>query len=91
VTIKHFIAKPVEVTGIVWTGGNYEEIRAFCNGLAHWEATTTGRRLVIETREGTSPASIGDTIVCGVKGEFYPVKPDVMAAKYDEVQSEADR
>lgn len=30
-------------------------------------------------------ASIGDYIIKGVKGEFYPCKPDIFLATYEEV------
>lgn len=31
-------------------------------------------------------ASIGDYIIKGVKGEFYPCKPDIFLATYEEVE-----
>lgn len=73
-----FVAKPVQVEAIEWTGNNIHEIRDFTNNLGHM----SGDFLVIETTEGTSRASIGDWIVRGTQGEFYPVKPRVMEAKY---------
>lgn len=33
-------------------------------------------------------ASIGDYIIKGVDGEFYPCKPDIFEKTYEEVQSE---
>lgn len=39
--------------------------------------------LAIDTLEGTMRAMPGDVIIRGVKGEFYPCKPDVFAATYD--------
>jgi hypothetical protein len=80
--VVSFIGKPVRVVGVEWTGDNLEEIKRFCNGMAFMEA----RHLFIETREGTSRASLGDWIIQGTRGEFYPVKPDVMADKYDRIE-----
>lgn len=37
----------------------------------------------IETLEGPLTATPGDWIIKGVKGEFYPCKPDIFAATYD--------
>ena len=37
----------------------------------------------IETLEGTMTASKSDWIIRGVKGEFYPCKPDIFAATYE--------
>lgn len=39
--------------------------------------------IAIETLEGTMTASPGDWIIKGVKGEFYPCKPDIFAATYE--------
>ena len=39
--------------------------------------------LVIKTLEGEHVASIGDYIIKGVAGEFYPCKPDIFAKTYD--------
>lgn len=41
--------------------------------------------LIIKTLEGNMKASIGDYIIKGVKGEFYPCKPDIFEATYEEV------
>jgi hypothetical protein len=39
----------------------------------------------IDTLEGKMTARPGDWIIKGVKGEFYPCKPDIFAATYEEV------
>jgi len=41
------------------------------------------RVIVISTLEGEMEASLGDWIIKGVKGEFYPCKPDVCAETYE--------
>ena len=38
---------------------------------------------VIDTLEGVSTVSIGDWVIKGVKGEFYPCKPDIFEATYE--------
>jgi hypothetical protein len=40
----------------------------------------------IPTLEGTMHADPGDWIIKGVKGEFYPCKPDIFAATYEPVE-----
>jgi hypothetical protein len=42
--------------------------------------------LLIPTLEGNHTASPGDWIIKGVKGEFYPCKPDIFAATYEPAQ-----
>jgi len=41
----------------------------------------------IHTLEGDMRADPGDWIIRGVKGEFYPCKPDIFAATYEAVES----
>lgn len=40
----------------------------------------------IETLEGVMKASVGDYIIKGVNGEFYPCKPDIFNKTYEEVK-----
>ncbi len=40
---------------------------------------------VIHTLEGVMRAEMGDWIIRGVLGEFYPCKPDVFAKVYEPV------
>lgn len=42
--------------------------------------------LKIKTLEGEMTAQVGDYIIRGIKGEFYPCKPDIFAATYDEIE-----
>jgi len=44
-----------------------------------------GSCLLIPTFEGIMRADSGDWIIRGVKGEFYPCKPDIFEATYEEV------
>lgn len=40
----------------------------------------------IATLEGVMVASVGDWIIRGVNGEFYPCKPDIFEATYESVE-----
>ncbi|MFK8851313.1 hypothetical protein [Streptomyces sp. Ac-502] len=62
---------------------------AWCGG--HDYSSTEHGMLVIAvpTLEGTMYAADGDWIVKGVKGEFYPVKPDIFEATYELVEESA--
>jgi len=41
---------------------------------------------VIETPEGDMFVNDGDWVIKGVKGEFYPCKPDIFEATYEKVE-----
>jgi len=40
----------------------------------------------VQTMEGSLHISNGDWIIKGVKGEFYPCKPDIFEATYEPVE-----
>lgn len=42
--------------------------------------------LYIRTLEGNMKANIGDFIIRGLRGEYYPCKPDVFKKKYEVIE-----
>lgn len=72
--------KPVEVEAIQWTGNNLKEVLEFSDKSYIDKDNYT---LKIDTLEGTHIASRGDYIIKGIKGEFYPCKPDIFEATYE--------
>jgi hypothetical protein len=78
--------KPVVIEAWQLTLENSEDLMAMVGGR-HWSRPplrqVTG--LIVPTLEGEHQASFGDFIIRGVKGEFYPCKPDIFAATYDAV------
>ena len=79
--IKKYRKKPVVIEAIQWIGNNLSEIDKFIGRTVDNKETT----LVIHTVEGDMEASIGDYIIKGVNGEFYPCKPDIFDKTYEEV------
>lgn len=57
------------------------EIAEWCGGSNE----KSPGQIQIETLEGTMTASLGDYIIKGVQGEFYPCKPDIFEATYEAV------
>ena len=69
----------------MWTDGiKMEELSAFL-GWPH--DRNRYNWLDINTLEGVMKAMPGDWIIKGVKGEFYPCKPDVFEATYEPVDA----
>ena len=79
--IKKYRKKPVVIEAIQWIGNNLSEIDNFIGRTVDNKETT----LVIHTLEVDMEASIGDYIIKGVNGEFYPCKPDIFDKTYEEV------
>lgn len=77
-----FKKKPVTIDAIQWNGKNTEEVSKFVGE----SLTIDTNDLKINTLEGTMTASVGDFIIKGVKGEFYPCKPDIFEQTYDAAQ-----
>ena len=72
--------KPVVIDAIQFTGLNFNEIEAFVGDDYGKDVKGAG---VIATLEGPLHFSPKDWIIKGVKGEFYPCKPDIFLATYD--------
>jgi hypothetical protein len=78
--------KPVEIQAVQWTGNVAEMLDHL--GMCEEDfdpPLVPDAHFTIETLEGEMRADLGDWVICGVKGEFYPCKPDIFAATYDEV------
>jgi hypothetical protein len=78
--------KPVVIDAIQFTGSNAIEILHFTQGR-EVEEDFLATEIVIKTLEGDMRASGGDWIIKGVKGEFYPCKPDIFAATYEPAEA----
>ena len=64
------------------------EVARWCGGRIGSEAkasdhTDVAHWIDIPTLEGVMKASPGDYIIKGVRGEFYPCKPDIFEATYE--------
>lgn len=45
-----------------------------------------GVAVKVKTLEGVMDCAFGDWIIRGVKGEIYPIKPDIFGATYEPVE-----
>jgi hypothetical protein len=58
--------------------------KAYDRGGWVFGAVVDGRRgIYVPTLEGPLFAAPDDLIICGIKGEFYPCKPDAFEATYE--------
>lgn len=82
-SIKNYRKKPVVVQALRWDVTNVEEMGNFLGGFK--VNLLVSKNLIIKTLEGDMIASPGDYIIKGIRGEFYPCKPDIFEATYEEV------
>jgi len=76
--------KPVEVDAVK-NDGTARTVKAL-NDLGCTPELREGENaLYITTLEGVMRADVGDYIIKGVAGEFYPVKPDIFRETYEAV------
>lgn len=87
--------KPIMIEAIKWTGLNLEEIKEFVGESLEYDILDTAWEvgkgaphilIRIKTLEGVMNASVGDYIIKGLRGEFYPCKPDVFEKKYEVIE-----
>lgn len=74
--------KPVTVEAVEYTGDNFNLIRNFVGNSIPLHMIGD-KKLFIDTLEGGHEASPGDFIIRGIKGEYYPCKPDVFKLTYE--------
>lgn len=63
----------------------YEWVRRNSLGKTSAYFDPISEDLMIHTLEGDMRVSAGDWVIRGVQGEFYPCKPDIFKATYEEV------
>jgi hypothetical protein len=81
--VRRYRKKPVVIEALRFDGGNWKEIDWFLGNDAIWQSVHDDTEVAIKTLEGIIIASCGDFIIKGVKGEFYPCKPEIFEATYE--------
>lgn len=92
ITPKLYRKRPVTIEAMELTRDNIDAVAAWCGGAVFNIVRLTKKRhgreiaqvVEIETLEGTMAAEIGDMVIRGVAGEFYPCKPGIFAESYEE-------
>ena len=90
-----YVKKPVVIDAIQVKANNFDRICDFMgctpeqvlNPMSDIDEFGDSRDpylgIIIETLEGKMQANIGDMIIKGVNGEFYPCKPEIFKKTYD--------
>ena len=96
--IKKYRKKPVVIEAMRATPETVETVAAWCGGRVVYDPKPSDPSdvyiaLDIPTLEGVMRAEThtgGDYVIRGVKGEFYPCKPDIFEATYERVGMRGD-
>lgn len=87
--------KPIVIEAIQWNGDNLQEVMEFIGSEFKYDeninyftskfnyCSTLGLQLY--ALGGLMSVSINDYIIKGIKGEFYPCKPDIFQVTYEVV------
>lgn len=96
--IKSYRKKPLVIDAIEWTGANLDAVKEFCGNAfrGHVAERHIGGKSEIaigtledgELSQVKHIASKGDFIIKGIKGEFYPCKPNIFKQTYEMVVGE---
>lgn len=91
-----FRKRPIVIEARQFTVQDAEEVAKWCGGQIVYPtppglSTSCAApscdfmhpHVLIETLEGRMEGETDDWIICGIKGEFYPCKPDIFQATYE--------
>jgi hypothetical protein len=91
--VLKFRKKPVVIEAVQVSDENLGELlglmdtnpalTVLCKTDGEGRVTNHLHSVKVETLEGTMTASLGDWLIKGVRGEFYPCKPDIFEATYE--------
>jgi len=90
-----FRKKPVIIEAVQLTADNFGEVETFLGTAKHirhfinerdFLKKTNPVGILIQTLEGAMLANIGDYVIKGVHGEFYPCKPEIFSATYEKAE-----
>lgn len=87
---QKFRKKPVVIEAVRFDRSNGSTVAKWCGGRNQFEAkasdpTDVAEWIDIPTLEGVMRADLGDWIIRGVAGEFYPCRNDIFEATYEAV------
>lgn len=89
--MNRYVKKPIAIEAVKWKGFNNDEIKDFAGDSVKIEVIREGDAdrgippcidCSIKTLEGVMTANVGDYIIKGVNGEFYPCRSDIKDVGY---------
>ena len=87
--------KPVVIEAVQFNGFKEENGQVNLSERPEWLTSEFGKKVIffdkqntltIKTLEGNMIANLGDWIIKGVNGEFYPIKSEIFFKTYEKVE-----
>jgi len=85
--MKKYRKKPVIIEAVQVTNTTFDKEHPNPKHISGLKYDLVNKKVYIQTLEGIMTASLDDWIIKGIKGEFYPCKPDIFEALYEKVSS----
>lgn len=79
--------KPVVIEARQVTRETFEQVGEWAGVAECWGVDAPIPALFIDTLEGRMKAKLGDYVIKGIKGEFYPCAPDIFDATYEPAEA----
>lgn len=85
--------KPVVIEAVQWKPDGRDNLIEIAEFFGDNQQYTVSYNLEVHTLsiytlEGIMDASPGDYVIRGIKGEYYPCKPDIFDATYEAIEEE---
>ena len=82
--MAYYRKKPIEIEAMQFTDEMKDRVFNFVSCNRYADFNEQGNPVLkIQTLEGDMTASIGDWIIRGVAGEFYPCRDDIFRLTYE--------
>ncbi len=85
--IKKYRKLPVEIEAVQVNDENMDNIVRWINSNSQRRCANTHKdEIDIFTLEGNMRAQVGDWVIRGIAGEFYPCRDDIFRETYEEIE-----
>jgi len=86
-----FMRKPVIIEAMLFSEEEKDRVFNFITCTAEPREDHKGNPIIlISTLDGVMKVEVGSWVIKGVKGEFYPCKPDIFAMTYESADIKDD-
>ena len=82
-----YTKKPIPIEARQFVESEVADLASWCDGSVVIDDLSAEPSIAIYTLEGTMTARVGDWLIRGVDGEFYPCRSDIFEKTYEPAKS----